>query len=122
MSQIKKSFSFGYELNYARLVICNNPQTAFIEAIRTGPTILILKKNQYRPRDILKKNYKELEKNKVIFYSESEAIKHVNEIWDDVNKWWLSKRTSNAVSSFLSNMNCYENSINSWQYFLSKKY
>ena len=121
LSQIKKSFSFGYELNYARLVICNNPQTAFIEAIRTGPTILILKKNQYRPRDILKKNYKELEKNKVIFYSESEAIKHVNEIWDDVNKWWLSKRTSNAVSSFLSNMNCYENSINSWQYFLSKK-
>ena len=119
--QIKKSFSFGYELNYARLVICNNPQTAFIDALRTGPTILILKKNQWRPRDILKKNYKELEKNKVIFYSEDNAIKHVNETWDDINKWWLNKKTLLAVSNFLSNMNCNENSIEKWQYFLSKK-
>ena len=120
-TQIKKSFSFTKELDNAKLVICDNPQTAFIDALRTGPTILVLKRNQYRPKDILKKNYKELEKNKVIFYSYNDAIEHINKIWDDIDSWWLKKQTSKAVSNFLSNMNCKNNSIEKWQYFLNKK-
>lgn len=120
-TQIKKSFSFTKELDNAKLVICDNPQTAFIDALRTGPTILVLKRNQYRPKDILKKNYKELEKNKVIFYSYNDAIEHINKIWDDIDSWWLKKQTSKAVSNFLSNMNCNENSINKWIYYLKNK-
>ncbi len=120
-AQIKKSFSFTKELDNAKLVICDNPQTAFIDALRTGPTILVLKRNQWRPKDILKKNYKELEKNKVIFYSYNDAIKHINKIWDDIDGWWLKKQTSKAVSNFLSNMNCNESSINKWIYYLKNK-
>ena len=119
-TQIKKSFSFPKELDNARLVICDNPQTAFIDALRTGPTILIVKKNQWRPKDVLKKNYQELEKNNIVFYSIDRAIKHINENWDNIDKWWFNKNTIKAVSNFLSMMNCVENISDNWLSFLKK--
>ena len=120
INQIKKNFSFSKELDNAKLVICDNPQTAFLDALRTGPTILIIKKNEWRPQDILKKNYKELEKNKIIFYSLDKAIKHINENWDDINKWWLSNKTKKAVNRFLNDMNCFDNSVDKWATYLNK--
>ncbi len=118
--KIKKSFSFTTELDNAKLVICDNPQTAFTDALRSGPTILVIKKNQWRPKDILKNNYKELEKNKVIFYSYDKAIKHINKNWDHINKWWLNHRTRKSVSNFLNSLNCNENSLNKWNSYLKK--
>ena len=88
--------------------------------MRTGPTILIIKKNEWRPQDILKKNYKELEKNKIIFYSLDKAIKHINENWDDINKGWLSNKTKKAVNRFLNDMNCFDNSVDKWANYLNK--
>lgn len=117
-SHIKKKFSFPAELNNAKLVVCDNPQTAFIDALRSGPTILVINKNQWRPKNLLKIYYKELEKNKVIFYSYDKALKHINDNWDNINKWWLSHRTKKSVSNFLSMMNCEKNSLKDWLYFL----
>ena len=118
-TQIKKNFSFPTELDSARLVVCDNPQTAFIDALRTGPTILVIKKNEWRPKNILKKNYKELEKNNVIFYSIDKAIKHINENWNDINKWWLSNKTSKSVNKFLNDMNSFDNSLDKWVTYLN---
>ena len=98
-------------MNNAKLVVCDNPQTAFIDALRSGPTILVINKNQWRPKNLLKIYYKELEKNKVIFYSYDKALKHINDNWDNINKWWLSHRTKKSVSNFLSMMNCEKNSL-----------
>ena len=33
INQIKKNFSFSKELDTAKLVICDNPQTAFLDAL-----------------------------------------------------------------------------------------
>ena len=28
------------------------------------------------------------------------ALKHINDNWDNINKWWLSHRTKKSVSLF----------------------
>ena len=88
--------------------------------MRTGPTILIISKNQWRPKDILKNHYKNLEKNNVIFYSYDDAIKHINKNWDYINKWWFNPRTRKSVSNFLNDLNCNEISLNKWNSYLNK--
>ena len=79
-------------------------QTAFIDALRSGPTILVINKNQWRQK-FIKNLLQRIRKKQVIFYSYDKALKHINDNWDNINKWWLSHRTKKSVSNFLSMMN-----------------
>ena len=70
MIHILKKFSFPAELNNAKLVVCDNPQTAFIDALRSGPTILVInKKNQWRPKNLLKIYYKRIRKKTKLYFT-----------------------------------------------------
>ena len=38
-------------------------------------------------------------------------IKHVTNIWNDVNFWWKSKKTQNLIKKFNANFNLSNNSV-----------
>ena len=40
----------------------------------------------------LQKKLKYLEETKIVFYDKKKFIKHVTNIWNDVNFWWKSKK------------------------------
>ena len=70
------------------LNICLYPQTAFIESILSGPTILIVNENFYNIRSEFKKIHYELKKTKILFNNGYDAAKHISEVWYSLDEWW----------------------------------
>ena len=114
-NQIKKSNMFNYYNGKSRLNILTYPETAFCESLLSTPTILIYEKNMWEFKNQFKSLYRELLKNKIIFHDPKKAAKHLNEISDDINKWWNSKSVKKSVNKFLNEI-CLttNNSINIW--------
>ncbi len=75
----------------SKLNICLYPQTAFIESILSGPTILLIHKDFYRIRPELENIHFQLKKVKILFNDGFEAINHVNKVWGDIDNWWENK-------------------------------
>ena len=106
---------FNYYNGKSRLNILTYPETAFCESLLSTPTILIYEKNMWEFKNQFKSLYRELLKNKIIFHDPKKAAKHLNEISDDINKWWNSKSVKKSVNKFLNEI-CLttNNSINIW--------
>ena len=119
-NKILKPFQFEKNLRKAKIVFCTYPQTAFIDAIRNGPTILFIDNNYWRPEKNLKKIYTKLKKERILFYSLDDAIKHINNIWYNIDEWWNSSNVKNAKKEFLIAMSCDDNNEKKWINYLSK--
>lgn len=75
----------------SKLTVCTFPETAFLESIINGPTILI---NDFKKKPIIfckDFNSSLLEKNLISFKSPLDAVKHINKIWDHIDEWWEQK-------------------------------
>ena len=45
-------------------------------------------------------DYQRLKDAKILFNSHKELSDHINNIWEDLNYWWKSKKTIEAISIF----------------------
>tara|TARA_B100001989_G_C24284793_1_gene338163 strand:- start:201 stop:632 length:432 start_codon:yes stop_codon:yes gene_type:complete len=109
----------------SKINICLYPQTAFIESILSGPTILILHKNFYRIRPEFEKIHKELEKAKIIFRNGFDACHHINKIWNNIDEWWQDEKVMKTRKTFeeLTSKNLSEKeTIKEWMKFFRKIY
>ena len=85
----------------SRIIITTHPRTAFLEALVSGPTIIILNENYYSEDKELDNAMQQLKKAKIMFTDSNLAAKHLNEVWNSVDDWWLNENTVNLKNIFL---------------------
>jgi len=84
----------------SKINICLYPQTAFIESILSGPTILILHKDFYRIRPDFEDIHLKLEKANILFHNGSAACHHINKVWNNIDDWWQDEKVKKIRKSF----------------------
>ena len=75
-------------------------QTAFVESIITGPTVLINDFEKAPLQGNVKSLQEDLVKNKIVFKNIEDATAHINENWYQIDKWWLSNGVQNTIYKF----------------------
>ena len=127
-TKIIKKFLIGTKLdlnNYlqdSKLAVCTYPQTAYIDCLINGPTILIINPKFWRHKKAFNHSYKLMKKNNLLFYDIDEAIKFINDNWENLDSWWNDTKTVKAKNKFMSNFNLNkQNSSEKWLNFIDKK-
>ena len=63
-----------------------------------------------------------MKKNNLLFYDIDEAIKFINDNWENLDIWWNDTKTVKAKNKFMSNFNFNkQNSSEKWLNFIDKK-
>lgn len=98
----------------SRLNYFNYYSTGMLENfVLNIPTVCFLDKDLEFHNTFLEKKLKYLEEAKIVFYEKKKFIKHVTNIWNDVNFWWKSNKTQNLIKKFNANFNLSNNSVDS---------
>ena len=119
--RILEKNSLSKYLYRSKLVICSYPQTAFIESMVTGPTILIYDPKQLGLSSEFKKSYRMLKKAKIIFNDTSAASNHINKNWNKIDQWWNQKDVVKSRNYFLNKFDMPKsNSLKRWYYFINR--
>ena len=71
----------------------------------SGPTILVYNPKLWKQYKKLDKPYKFLKENNIIFDNPKDAANHINNIWKDIDEWWLKEDVINARNMFLKEFN-----------------
>ncbi len=109
----------------SKINICLYPQTAFIESMLSGPTILIINSNFYRIRPEFVDIHNELKKVKILFNSGSDACHHINKVWDRIDEWWEDdkvKRIRKKFEKIASKKKSEKETTREWIKFFKKIY
>ena len=64
------------------------------------PTVIFWDPTFWEIRESAKPFFEKLKKVGVFHENPSSAAKHINLIWENVEKWWQSKEVINAVNDF----------------------
>lgn len=102
LSNPKESF-FIDDLKKCKIFICDNISTCIAEAfVNNVPTIIFLDRNEikrYAYNESLEV-FDILEEAKILFYSPEAAALHLNNIFNDVSRWWNSEIVRFARDKF----------------------
>ncbi len=120
---IEKDKLYRKLFNKAKLIVTTHPRTAFLEALISGPTIIILNKKHYLEEGKLSKVMNDLKKVKIMFTHSEQAAKHLNKVWPNIDSWWQNKKVTKARENFISTMSpTNKDSLNKWIKFLKNEY
>ena len=121
--KILKNGSFKHHLRKSKIVICDYPQTAFLESLISGPTFLLCDyKKFWKPRRHFLNIYKLLEKNNILFRDIDSLTNFINKNWNNIDEWWNKKNVKKTRDKFLDkfSINYLDNLLYSWKQFLLK--
>jgi putative transferase (TIGR04331 family) len=110
------------EMNKYSLIIGTNPSTTMYDIlISKKPCIFIWPKNLWTYRSSAQKYFQLLVKEKILFYNEDEAVKHLNKISNNIPSWWNDKNRQKTLKIFLDNF-CLITSdyLSIWEKFITK--
>ena len=103
----------------AKVVICNYPSTTFLEAMISGPTILLYKPEFWKFTSDFDNLINKLKRANILFDNPAAAAKHLNKVWDNVNIWWESKEVQSVRNQFFSEAcDSREKYLDIWKNFL----
>lgn len=121
ISKRKLIKNYNKAFKRSKIIVCNYPSTTFLEAMYSGPTILIYKKSYWMHTKEFNKLLFRLKKAKILFENPNHAAKHINKVWNHVDKWWKNKNVEKVRSQFFSEIcDVRENAIDIWKDFLKK--
>ena len=107
---------------FSKITLCAFPETAFLESMLNGPTILV---NDFKKKPIINDdmfNYLQLEENKISFPTVEEAVEHINNIWNNVEQWWEQDSIKELLEKFKHCLCKYDsNALKTWSNFLIEK-
>ena len=90
----------------SRIICFNYDSTGFLENLTLNiPSIVILANGLNHIKKEFKIKYQNLINAKIIFDDEKNFINHLNNIWDDVHKWWFSEEIQTQINNFNHNLN-----------------
>ena len=88
-------------LKETRLFISTYNATTFLESFKSNiPTVIYWDSKFWEINDSSKPYFNLLRDANIFFDSPKTAALHVNEIWEDVQGWWNSKKVKEAVKIF----------------------
>ena len=122
-NKIRKKGTFVKELKNAKIVICDYPQTTYLECLITCPTLMVVNyKNSWAPLKKYNGLYYLLEKNNMLFKDIKSATKFINQNWSRIDDWWDTKKIKNIKEKILKEFNIETkvDGINKWSRFISK--
>ena len=95
---VNKSKSTYYNLlKNSRLVLMNYPTTALSETLYLNiPSILVCKREIWNFNKLSLKIFLQMKKQKIVFENYSDAKLHIENIFNDVEKWWNKKSVQEA--------------------------
>lgn len=111
-NNIKKCFKFlnisnptitslKKEFQSAKILICTYPETPINDALFSNiPFVILYPKNIYSDFKNYKKVLSPLKMNKILFHDPKKLAIHLNNIWEEPNKWWFDERIQNCLRKF----------------------
>jgi putative transferase (TIGR04331 family) len=105
----------------SKIIISTYPKTSFYESFLSGPSILLTNLNYFKIVKEFDELHDILKKNNMLFEDSLGASNFVNKVWDNVDDWWYSKNTKDALRYFNSYL-AYEkkNCIKIWSNLIKK--
>ena len=103
--KIAKKLSLNEHLPKSKLVICSYPQSALIDSILSGPTILLCDYSMWEPISEFSNIYVKMKKAGIFFDDPLKAAKHVNKHWENIELWWSSRKIVKLKEEFLKTNN-----------------
>ena len=94
-------------LETAKICVFNYDSTGFLENTLNKIPSLILENGNYLNSININyvPRYKKLLKNKIMFTDPEKLVIHLNNNWDKINKWWISKNVDKSINLFNRNLN-----------------
>jgi putative transferase (TIGR04331 family) len=103
ISVYPQSSSIKKVLENSKIVISTCNSTTFLETMYLNiPSILYFDDRIWEIHDEAKSIFLELKKNKIFFNTYLEAANHLNEINQDIQKWWNSEELQTVRTDFLN--------------------
>ena len=89
---ISSNESYEKTIQNAKIIVCLYLSTPTAESFNLNiPTLILLPKKSLIYEKKFSKHYSNLKKNKILFDNPIEMSKHISEIWNKVDKWWMIK-------------------------------
>lgn len=107
----------------SKLIFHTYAITGYLETLALNlPTVVYHDTKKY-PMDLeTLKHLKSLKKVKIFFDDYNEAVKHINNIWNNIDEWWNGKNLQNQRKKFNKLYGYYnKNYLNNLQEFLKNK-
>ena len=117
---IKKNESFKKLVDKSRLVIFNDYSTGFLECLSIDHPTLCLFPNQLNfIHSSNKEDFKILQKNNLIFFSEIKLASFVNENFKNIESWWNSGKIKKIKKNFCTKYSkkCYNSFFRNFKKF-----
>ena len=90
--------------NNSKLIIFGYDSTGMLEAISANKPFIGFWPNLYEHlNEFAINDYKSLRNAQILFDNHNELIKHLNNIWDDVDSWWYDQTVQNSLNKFSEN-------------------
>ncbi len=108
---LSKKYNFENTENFnqaserSKIVVHQSNSTPVLETMSANiPTIMILDKYHNPIRNDAKFFFKCLKESNILFYKQNLAAKFINDLWpNNIDTWWYSNKTQNAVKLFVKN-------------------
>jgi putative transferase (TIGR04331 family) len=116
--------SFAQCILKCRLVVIDNRQTTFLEALAANvPTILFWDPNRWECRDEAQPYFERLKDVGILWERPEEAANKVTEVYSDIDTWWLSSDVQDARTQFVRKFafNC-RDWVKMWGDILTEEY
>lgn len=115
--KLSKTKKFWDEMSQSRLFVCLNNSTTVLEALSMNfPTVLIFTGAEALFREESKPYFKLLHEARILHFSYSSAVEHIDLIWNDVDNWWNEINLQDSRKKFCSN---YSNTNSGWDGLLA---
>ena len=110
------------EVARSRLCVQTSNFTTYLESLALNiPTIIFWDPKFNNLTDDANLYFDDLAKAKIFFSDPVEAANHINNIWEDVDRWWASDTVQESRANFVKNYaSCSESYINDFVHFMKE--
>jgi len=87
-------------INESRISVHSGDGTAFLECLAIKKPTVCLLENLNWIREEVREDYNELIKAKIIFSTYDKLSSHINEVYNEIDKWWFDDEVKRARDKF----------------------
>ena len=90
----------------SKLTFFNYDSSGILENLALNyPTICTWNNVEDNVNEKFLKNYEMLIDAKILFLNKDDLVEHLNQVWNSIDEWWLSKNTQNNIKKFNQKLN-----------------